>query len=223
MEKICARCGETKEENKFRSSFGDATKNVCKGCSDLLDRTRKKLEVLEHLGSSCACCGETNPLFLTIDHVQNDGSEHRKRERLHTWMQLVSRIKREGWPRGRYQVLCYNCNVVKGHYGSCPHQSGQSAEQILDHMRMVVLQSGKRHRFFQESVRSGHKFVENRPWKSREMLGNKFARRKLTEEQVREMRRLRESGATQLSLCERFGVTRVTVKKILSRTTWNHV
>jgi hypothetical protein len=25
------------------------------------------------LGNKCACCGETNPVFLSLDHINNDG------------------------------------------------------------------------------------------------------------------------------------------------------
>src|SRR2546428_8617676 len=26
----------------------------------------------------CACCGETNPAFLTLDHIENGGTAHRR-------------------------------------------------------------------------------------------------------------------------------------------------
>src|SRR5881396_3810055 len=29
-------------------------------------------------GGKCACCGETTFEFLTIDHVRNDGKQHRR-------------------------------------------------------------------------------------------------------------------------------------------------
>ncbi len=29
-------------------------------------------------GYVCTCCGETRELFLTLDHINNDGAEHRK-------------------------------------------------------------------------------------------------------------------------------------------------
>src|SRR5689334_14898203 len=34
--------------------------------------------VFEAYGDSCVCCGETNPLFLTLDHINNDGNKHRR-------------------------------------------------------------------------------------------------------------------------------------------------
>lgn len=65
----------------------------------------------------CACCGENNQFFLTIDHVNNDGNLHRKEissGALYSW------LKSHNYPTG-FQVLCYNCNMVKGHYGICIH------------------------------------------------------------------------------------------------------
>jgi hypothetical protein len=70
-------------------------------------------------GYTCACCGETTKAFLTIDHVNNDGAEHRKTvspSRLYTW------LRNHQYPEG-FQVLCMNCNFGKARNGGvCPHQ-----------------------------------------------------------------------------------------------------
>lgn len=65
----------------------------------------------------CACCGERELDFLALDHINNDGAEHRRRVR----KLMYKHLKDEGYPPG-IQVLCHNCNVAKGLYGSCPHQ-----------------------------------------------------------------------------------------------------
>ena len=71
-------------------------------------------------GYKCNCCGETEPLFLTIDHVNNDGNKHRKKfqstgDGLYKW------LKQNGYPEG-FQVLCMNCNHGKRRNGGiCPH------------------------------------------------------------------------------------------------------
>jgi hypothetical protein len=73
-------------------------------------------------GPKCACCGEDNPKFLTMDHVNNDGAKHRRETPdisgglgLHRW------LRRNGYPPG-FQVLCYNCNLGKSrNKGVCPH------------------------------------------------------------------------------------------------------
>lgn len=71
----------------------------------------------------CACCGETEVRFLTIDHINGDGSEHRKTSKCGTGSVFYRWLKREGMPEG-YQVLCYNCNNARAWHGKCPHQVG---------------------------------------------------------------------------------------------------
>jgi predicted restriction endonuclease len=78
-----------------------------------------RLEVLNHYGARCACCGESEIRFLTIDHVNNDGSEHRKTVKTNA---IYRWIKKNGYPR-TLQVLCHNCNWGKRvNNGVCPHE-----------------------------------------------------------------------------------------------------
>lgn len=86
-------------------------------------RYRKELRtrILHHYGGNppkCACCGEFEEKFLGIDHINNDGAEHRKRENYGSisWWLLSKKF-----PEG-FQVLCHNCNGAKGYYGECPHK-----------------------------------------------------------------------------------------------------
>lgn len=83
------------------------------------NRRRLKLSVFEAYGGPiCSCCGEIEIDFLTIDHLNNDGAEHRKTVsggKLYDW------LRRNKFPPG-YGVLCMNCNFAKGHFGVCPHQ-----------------------------------------------------------------------------------------------------
>lgn len=79
-----------------------------------------KREVMEAYGGHCTCCGETRIEFLSIDHIFNDGAEHRRKTG-EVGALLYSKLKRDGYPKGRLQVLCYNCNGAKGFYGYCPH------------------------------------------------------------------------------------------------------
>lgn len=46
---------------------------------------RLKLEVLAGYGGKCICCGETHPAFLTVDHINNDGAEHRTQKSTWQW------------------------------------------------------------------------------------------------------------------------------------------
>lgn len=83
-------------------------------------------EVLAAYGGKCACCGETEPLFLEIDHVNNDGGKHRREEVGRGGTSMYSWLKQHGYPEG-FQVLCRNCNYGKHRNGGvCPHkQKGQ--------------------------------------------------------------------------------------------------
>lgn len=74
-------------------------------------------------GYRCACCGETERLFLNLDHINNDGSKFRKETGFnHHGAKFYKWLRDQGWPSG-YQVLCSNCNHGKHrNNGICPHQ-----------------------------------------------------------------------------------------------------
>ena len=73
--------------------------------------------------NKCVCCGESEVRFLTIDHINGNGSEHRKLTKCGTGSVFYCWLIREGMPEG-YQVLCYNCNNARARHGICPHQLG---------------------------------------------------------------------------------------------------
>lgn len=80
-------------------------------------------------GAVCACCGETEPLFLTIDHINNDGHLHRKNTPSAT--NLYTHLRARGFPPG-FQVLCMNCNFGKArNKGVCPHKSRQEGPETI--------------------------------------------------------------------------------------------
>lgn len=89
-------------------------------------------EVVAAYGGKCACCGETEPRFLSIDHVNNDGAAHRrslgatKRNGEGGGSATLAWIKKNGFPSG-FQVLCMNCNMGKfRNGGTCPHQTNRN-------------------------------------------------------------------------------------------------
>lgn len=69
-------------------------------------------------GIACKCCGITDINFLTIDHINGDGAEHRKTtgygSNFYRW--LLDTKATEG-----LQLLCYNCNCAKSNGDTCPH------------------------------------------------------------------------------------------------------
>lgn len=110
---LCPKCGKRPPTPGWKQ---------CEPCLAYQRECNRKLrdEVFAAYGGyECNCCGETMPEFLQIDHVNNDGAEHRRQIKasggIYSW------LKRNGFPQG-FQVLCANCNYAKGFYGYCPHK-----------------------------------------------------------------------------------------------------
>lgn len=83
---------------------------------------KKKLCLIHYSGNppKCACCGEKIYEFLTIDHINGDGAQHRKKikgsgSKIYYW------LVQNNYPKG-FQVLCMNCNWASRISGICPHK-----------------------------------------------------------------------------------------------------
>ena len=83
-----------------------------------------KDEAIAAYGGRCQCCGETAREFLTIDHKNDDGAEHRKVVRA---ADILRWLKARGWPQDDFQLLCWNCNCARGIHGVCPHEVAREA------------------------------------------------------------------------------------------------
>ena len=93
-----------------------------------------KAEFLEAYGSRCVCCGETESDFLTADHVNNDGAQHRMalkqgKKRAGSGSTFYRWLKQHHWP-AIFQILCYNCNCAKGFFGECPHERARREQKV---------------------------------------------------------------------------------------------
>lgn len=84
-----------------------------------------RLEVLEHYGRICACCGETTLEFLSLDHKNGGGTKHRQELGLRG-SGIWGWVKKENFP-DMFQVMCHNCNQAIGYYGRCPHETHEVA------------------------------------------------------------------------------------------------
>lgn len=107
----------TEERVAFRRAEADKTNR---------QHRRLRAEVFAAYGDECRCCGETEPMFLSIDHIDNDGAEMRA-SGVHGGggSQFYQWLRKNGFPTG-FQVLCLNCNIGKHRNGGiCPHQSGK--------------------------------------------------------------------------------------------------
>lgn len=75
---------------------------------------------LTALGGKCACCGEQRETMLDIDHINNDGAQHRTTAKGGNF--LVYRQIAANPDRSVLQVLCCNCNQSKRRNGgACEH------------------------------------------------------------------------------------------------------
>lgn len=80
---------------------------------------RRRQELLREYGNKCNCCGETNQDLLQLDHIYNDGAKERREDKSR---HIHLRLKRLGFPKDRYQLLCANCNWLKARRGRCTCQ-----------------------------------------------------------------------------------------------------
>src|SRR5438552_2080954 len=120
MNKKCLSCGQVKPLKSFEKYQSGTIAHTCLWCRIESSRTRKRLKFFEEYGGKCACCGESNPYFLTLDHIYGKTSCKESGD------VSIRKAMSEGWPKDRYQILCFNCNMSKGFFGECAHKSHPS-------------------------------------------------------------------------------------------------
>ena len=85
--------------------------------------------IMAYGGYRCARCGETEPKFLTLDHIFNDGSAHRK-EIGNRGSGIFKWLRDHQYPAG-FQILCMNCNHGKAlNQGICPHKAPYCENEV---------------------------------------------------------------------------------------------
>lgn len=85
-----------------------------------------KTELYQIYGNKCACekCPETNPSFLTLDHINNDGGKEKKVVGHGTGFYYYVMRQIKAGHKNRYRLMCYNCNCGRArNKGVCPHIS----------------------------------------------------------------------------------------------------
>lgn len=136
--RTCVDCGKEKPLIAFRR------KNIrCHRCYGDRSRAHLRLKFFEAYGKKCACCGQDDPRFLSFDHINNDGSKHRK---TYTCQQMYGLARREGYPKDKYQILCFLCNFGKSTNGGvCPHQDGVTKEEAWTRLEAKLTYIGRKH------------------------------------------------------------------------------
>lgn len=134
-QKRCGKCKQVLSRSAFykNRARSDGLDTYCKPCNvtyqtqhrdpdkyrEQCRRNAKKrrMDLLEELGGSCACCGESTYEFLQFDHVEGDGADHRR----FVGHKAISTSLIRKWGIEKFQILCANCNFAKGSGTSCPH------------------------------------------------------------------------------------------------------
>lgn len=119
---ICKTCVVDKIRKR------DTAKNIIIDGKNLLERRVYNKEItlnfratlIEGYGGKCTCCQEQNYLYLTIDHINNDGAIERKSYNNNMYA-FYKYLISNNYPTDNYTLLCYNCNCAKGIYGQCYH------------------------------------------------------------------------------------------------------
>lgn len=148
---LCVPCKEYRRERNlsiridgqcFRCARPNSNgKKLCDDClaAKKIHNAKYKQMVIDAYGGRCSCCGEDNPAFLSIDHIENDGNKHRQTgvgcgNKFYQW------LIRNNFPKDNYQLLCFNCNQGKRvNGGVCPHQqeTGGIMECGSGYLRLV--------------------------------------------------------------------------------------
>jgi hypothetical protein len=114
----CKNCDDIKRKERHKRNPEALKKNSHK------QYKKYKREVMNHYGTICKCCGEARLDFLTLDHINQDGADHRRMMGFGhtcTGFNFYLLLRKNNWPDLSLQVLCANCNNGKGSCGQCPH------------------------------------------------------------------------------------------------------
>lgn len=137
---LCGECGKNPHRDGKKSciSCSQKRRNKYASCGDKdtrreqakVIRQKRRQRILAHYGNKCVCCGEDEPCFLAIDHIDGGGNEHRRQignNPSHrcgsSSTQFVKWIEKNNFPN-TLQLLCHNCNMGKHlNCGICPHKA----------------------------------------------------------------------------------------------------
>lgn len=94
------------------------------------------------------------------------------------------------------------------------HKNGIKSDNRLENLEVVTPSENTQH---------AHKVLGYVPKKPPVMPGSSNPRALITDQQVREIRRLYAEGVSQQELAKRFGPTQTAISAIVRRKSWKHV
>ena len=125
--KYCRRCDRQLKIAVGLCICGQPLVEGKTSCQRCLEAVRKcvrdrnaidRAEAIRRYGSSCAYCAESLTVFLTFDHINDDGAAHRKLKngKNHS-LNMGLWLRKNSYPKN-IQLLCANCNHAKASIGS---------------------------------------------------------------------------------------------------------
>ena len=100
-----------KEDGCDVAVYKNNKSGYCKKHRNKHGYAKQKAVLYAELGNKCACCGERDEMYLSIDHVNNDGGKLRKQNDGHSRIHGQIKYYREN--PDALQLLCSNCNHAK--------------------------------------------------------------------------------------------------------------
>jgi len=128
---MCISCGNNKRDKPGRKTcqtccdkqnkwYKDSDYKEKIRVNDKQKRVKRRKVVIETYGGRCVCCGESEPLFLSIDHINEDGAKHRaeimgcpKKGRRIGSTVFYKWLEKNGFPEG-FQVFEIGTDYVLG-------------------------------------------------------------------------------------------------------------
>jgi hypothetical protein len=111
--RLCVICGRT-ESTRWHSNEKGA---ICHKCAMVFYRRKVKLQVFTHYckGKPVCCiddCNINDMDMLSLDHVNDNGSSHRKEVGAKTGTFMYEWAIKNNYPK-IFQVMCWNHNIKK--------------------------------------------------------------------------------------------------------------
>jgi hypothetical protein len=113
--------------NKNKEQFDNTTRNYVNKNREKIRKYQNgwhlnfKKILVDAYGGKCSCCGESEIRFLTLEHKNRGGSAHRKQ--VGGGRNVYQDVKRQGYPKDKYEILCFNCNCSQSNGQPCPHKN----------------------------------------------------------------------------------------------------
>ena len=112
---LCNNCLLSK--SILRNNTVNLSKKLAKRKQTLIIKDK----IIKAYGGKCNCCGNSELLSLTIDHI-NGGGRKEYEQLKNKGSDFYKYLIKNNFPKDNYQLLCYNCNCCKSAFGKCYHQ-----------------------------------------------------------------------------------------------------